>query len=261
MFQTKLFCQIDKNGCIFCRQNCFQQREVIDQNLAETWELIPRFRRHFNEREGNSCSECGMSKRVRMLLWSIRLLLPDLKNRSVLHFNQINHLTPALQKAVGLVETIHSPAQALGAEVNGLSNQDLTQLTFPDNHFDLAVHSETLEHIHDYTKALREVERVLKPGGYQIYTIPLIHSRRTRRRIGVDESGRKIHILPLSSHGSEREYPVVWEFGKDFLKDRREKIYQIHYDNYWHNRTIFSVVEKKHEYPDRGMLGSLWSLW
>lgn len=245
MFSKLFFCQIDKKGCAHCRGNDFRQAKVIDQKLEETWELSPPLRNLFNDREGNSCSSCGMSKRVRMLLWSIQRLLPDLGDLSVLHVNQINHLSPSLQKAARLVETFHDPALALGTEVNGLSNQDLTHLTFPDNQFDLAVHSETLEHIQDYSKALQEVDRVLKLGGYQIYTVPLIHSRKTRRRIGLDVNGRKINLLPESFHGSVGEYPVVWEFGGNFFKERKNKIFQIHYDNYWRNRTVFTIVEKK----------------
>jgi len=34
--------------------------------------------------------------------------------------------------------------------VDGLSNQDLTQLAFDANCFDLVVHSETLEQLFDY---------------------------------------------------------------------------------------------------------------
>jgi ubiquinone/menaquinone biosynthesis C-methylase UbiE len=180
-----------------------------------------------------------------MLLWSIRHMLHKLDSLSVLHINQINQLSPSLQTAARLVETFHDPALALGREVNGLSNQDLAQLTFPDGQFDLAVHSETLEHIHDYGRALEEVRRVLKPGGFQIYTVPLIHSRKTRRRIGLDEKGHSINFLSASFHGAEGEYPVVWEFGGDFLKERKKKICQIHYDNYWRNRTVFTIVEKK----------------
>ena len=245
MFPRLFFCQIDKKGCTHCRGNDFRQAKVIDQKLEETWELSPSLLNLFNEREGNSCSNCGMSKRVRMMLWSIRRLLPDLEPLSILHINQINHLSPSLQKAERLIETFHDPALALGTEMNGLFNQDLAHLTFPDNQFNLAVHSETLEHIHDYSMAIEEVERVLKPGGYQIYTVPLIHTRRTRRRIGLDVNGRKISLLPESFHGSEGEYKVVWEFGGDFLKERKNKIHQIHYDNYWRNRTVFTIVEKK----------------
>jgi ubiquinone/menaquinone biosynthesis C-methylase UbiE len=121
----------------------------------------------------------------------------------------------------------------------------MTRLTFGNDCFDLVIHSETLEHLHDYELALSEVRRVLKPGGYQIYSIPLLHDRQTRRRISRDAAGKLIHLHPLSTHGLEEEYPVVWEFGGDFISNRRELIYEIHYDNYLQNKTVFTIVERK----------------
>ncbi len=144
-----------------------------------------------------------------------------------------------------LVQTTYRPDQEFGIDINGLSNQDMTRLTFESNRFDLVVHSETLEHLHDYEVALSEANRVLKQGGHHLYTVPLLHGRETRRRIDRDSEGHDVPLLPKSAHGLNSEYPVIWEFGRDFLRRRQAQIYQIHYDNYWRNRTIFTVVEKK----------------
>ncbi len=143
------------------------------------------------------------------------------------------------------METIYHPGMQHGDSVNGLVHQDMTCLTFPDSSFDLVLHSDTIEHILDYEKALSEAHRVLKPGGIQIYTVPLLHKRRTRQRISVDVSGRRTDLLPPSGHGSEGEYPVVWEFGGDFLIRRRRRIATIQYDNYWINPTVFAILEQK----------------
>ena len=121
----------------------------------------------------------------------------------------------------------------------------MTRLTFGNDFFDLVIHSETLEHLHDYEAALCEARRVLKPGGYQVYSVPLLHHRQTRRRITRGADGKLIHLLPLSTHGLEEEYPVVWEFGGDFIKERGDLIYEIHYDDYRKNKTVFSIVEQK----------------
>ena len=41
-------------------------------------------------------------------------------------------------------------------------------LPFPDDSIDLIVCSEVLEHLHQYNNAIKEIHRVLKPGGYFI---------------------------------------------------------------------------------------------
>ena len=48
----------------------------------------------------------------------------------------------------------------------GLANANAMSLPFADNTFDKIICSEVLEHIADYKAALKEIERVLKPGGY-----------------------------------------------------------------------------------------------
>jgi SAM-dependent methyltransferase len=63
------------------------------------------------------------------------------------------------------------------ANVGHLPGITLTQgniyaLPFPDNFFDGAILSEILEHIEDDVRGLREVWRVLKPGGVLAITVP-----------------------------------------------------------------------------------------
>jgi ubiquinone/menaquinone biosynthesis C-methylase UbiE len=53
-----------------------------------------------------------------------------------------------------------------------LSNCNIYALPFPDNSFDAAILSEVLEHIDDDVAGLKEVYRVLKPGGVVAITVP-----------------------------------------------------------------------------------------
>jgi SAM-dependent methyltransferase len=46
------------------------------------------------------------------------------------------------------------------------------QIPFPDNHFDVVVSSEVIEHTTDPRKAIFEFARVLKPGGVLVVTTP-----------------------------------------------------------------------------------------
>ena len=45
-------------------------------------------------------------------------------------------------------------------------------LPFCDDSFDLVVCSEVLEHLHDYKYAIKEINRVLKPGGQFLASVP-----------------------------------------------------------------------------------------
>jgi len=59
-----------------------------------------------------------------------------------------------------------------GDFVDGILHQDLQELSFADNSFDVVISSEVFEHIPDTYRAFKEVNRVLKPGGRHIFTIP-----------------------------------------------------------------------------------------
>jgi SAM-dependent methyltransferase len=54
---------------------------------------------------------------------------------------------------------------------------DLTHLPFPDASYDAVLASHVLEHIPDDRRALREVRRVLRPGGFAALPVPVIGPR------------------------------------------------------------------------------------
>lgn len=49
---------------------------------------------------------------------------------------------------------------------------DICNLPFADNHFEVIFCNHVLEHIPDDTKAMQELYRVLKPGGFAILQVP-----------------------------------------------------------------------------------------
>lgn len=49
---------------------------------------------------------------------------------------------------------------------------DVHKLDFPENEFDAVFALEVLEHVFDPTKALKEIKRVLKKGGYAVLLVP-----------------------------------------------------------------------------------------
>ncbi|MGY0393234.1 class I SAM-dependent methyltransferase [Bizionia sp. KMM 8389] len=56
---------------------------------------------------------------------------------------------------------------------------DICNLPFEDNSYDVILCNHVLEHIPDDTKAMQELYRVMKPGGYGIFQIPQELNRET----------------------------------------------------------------------------------
>ena len=56
---------------------------------------------------------------------------------------------------------------------------DICNLPFEDNSYDIILCNHVLEHIPDDTKAMQELYRVMKPGGYGVFQIPQDLSRQT----------------------------------------------------------------------------------
>jgi ubiquinone/menaquinone biosynthesis C-methylase UbiE len=118
------------------------------------------------------------------------------RNLRILEINQAGNLSPHLAK-------FHK--HTLISYPEG----DMMNLRYDDETWDMIVHSETLEHVPDPMKALRETLRVLRPRGACIFTIPIIVGRMTRSREGLKDS---FHGDP---NNATADYRVVTEFGAD----------------------------------------------
>ena len=85
---------------------------------------------------------------------------------------------------------------------NGIRNEDLTCLSFPDESFDVVMSFDCLEHMPDFTGALREMSRVLRPGGRMMWTVPFrrdLEANLIRASLGPD--GGLVHHHPPEYHG------------------------------------------------------------
>jgi SAM-dependent methyltransferase len=204
-----------------------RHREVIWDALADEWELTTELRGLVDEREGSHCTGCGINWRVRQLA---RVLLDDVGAHTGNHYRTVTEMVrdPAAHRLqiaeVNELPALHKALSALPGliytEYGGNNSQDLMALTYPDNSFDYLLTSDTLEHVPDFDRALREIHRVLRPCGKQIFTIPLISERATRQRAELID-GHVVHHLPPSHHGTLKvppnDYLVFNEFGGDVI--------------------------------------------
>ena len=71
----------------------------------------------------------------------------------------------------------------------GVICEDLQATTFDDDRFDLVITEDVLEHVADYQRALRELRRVLKPGGCHVFTVPYYPDEQTQRLFAPSPNG------------------------------------------------------------------------
>ena len=107
----------------------------------------------------------------------------------------------------------------LGKEHQGARCENLEQLTFADDTFDLFVTQDVLEHVFQPDRAIREILRVVKPGGAHVFTAPKHKGlRRTCQRAKLD-GGTVVHMLEAQYHGNpigDGRALVTWDYGDDF---------------------------------------------
>ncbi len=78
---------------------------------------------------------------------------------------------------------------------------DLTDLRFVDDTFDVIMCNHVLEHVHDDLKAMREIYRVLKPGGWAILNSPVEKDRLiTYENPSIEEPSERLKHFGQQDH-------------------------------------------------------------
>ena len=107
-------------------------------------------------------------------------------------------------------------------------------LPFPNNSFDLIVCSEVLEHLHEYNDAVREIHRVLKPGGKFYASVPASWPEKICWRLSKDYQNQPGGHLRIFNQ--KKLIEEIKKSGFKFLSS--EKFHSIH-SPYWWLRCLF----------------------
>jgi len=123
----------------------------------------------YGEQRNNVLSPSTLSLERHRLLWLYLKSETDFftANKSVLHFAPeqcfLNRFR-ALKNLEYTTTDLESPIADVKA--------DICNLPFKDNSYDIILCNHVLEHIPDDTKAMQELYRVMKPGGFGVFQIP-----------------------------------------------------------------------------------------
>lgn len=154
------------------------------------------------------CPRCGAHDRARHLLLYMRAggLLDWLSGKSILHFAPEKRLPHWILAA--------NPGQYIQCDLYPSSPEimrvDMLNMTFEPASFDMLIANHVLEHVGDAEKALAEIFRVLKPGGYTILQTPYSAKlHRTWSDPGIDTPQAR-----LQAHGQEDHVRL---FGRDIF--------------------------------------------
>lgn len=221
--------------CTVCGQTrpMLYRRRVIPPRLSELWGLSPRLAEALARKESCDCAACGAKLRCRRLAEAVLRLypvgdppalslarwveFPEIQGLRVAEINRIDGVHDVLRRLPYFASSDYRPGADPGFVVDGVRSEDLTRLTYPDESFDLVLTSESLEHVPGLDAALREVRRVLVPGGRHVFTVPVLPgAEKTFPRAIVGPDGTVEDVAPRICHpGGDWGYPVFTEFGAD----------------------------------------------
>jgi len=144
-------------------------------------------------RRNSYCPFCYSTDRERLLfLYLSRCtdIFTKIKNYKILHF--------APEKKIFELLISNPSINYLTADLyakNVMMKIDVTNIPFEDEYFDVIICNHVLEHVHDDFKAMKELYRVLKIGGWGILQVPISYSLETTiedSRITLPEDRQKI---------------------------------------------------------------------
>jgi SAM-dependent methyltransferase len=136
---------------------------------------ICNYRGRFKSYRGRAaayCNGCGALERHRLvwLFWQRKTNLFDGQPKRMLHMAPESCFRHRLPKVAGLD---YLTGDLNPGSMKAMRKLNLLKLALPSEQFDAIYCSHVLEHIHDDTKAMSELFRVLKPGGWAVLQVPI----------------------------------------------------------------------------------------
>jgi SAM-dependent methyltransferase len=189
-----------------------------------------------NLREGMVCCLCGLGNRLRLIYKAVEdhcQGATGLATKRIYIAERVTRFYSRLARRIpNLVGSEYVDPSLASGEIRyhrrsrkKIIHQDLRHTSFPENTFDIVLHADVLEHVTHYQEVLREMYRILAPGGCTIFSVPFYH-RQSHHNIHaiLDEKGKILHQRPPEIHGNPLDDSgslVFQTFGWSLLEDLR----------------------------------------
>ena len=160
------------------------------------------------------CPYCKSGDRERLVYCFIK------KNKLLRQYMKLLHVAPEKNLQTFLEkESIDYFSVDLDSPIAKIK-MDIRNVNFPSNYFDAIICNHVLEHIVDDKKAMEELYRVLKPGGWSILQVPYspVLKETFEDSSIIDEKGRE-RVFGQSDH--------VRIYGKDYVNRLQSVGFQV----------------------------------
>ncbi|MEY4926905.1 MAG: hypothetical protein RI894_1341, partial [Bacteroidota bacterium] len=138
-----------RGGAVYCTvcENSFSKFQQLPEDLL--------------------CPKCGSLGRQRQL-WQI------LEKKNLICDKSVLHLSPArsLRRKIEIAEGIEYHTSDYNGDWKTDFKYDITNILAPPNRYDTIICYHILEHIRDDRKAMRELHRMVRPGGVVLVQTP-----------------------------------------------------------------------------------------
>jgi SAM-dependent methyltransferase len=164
-----------------------------------------------------ACLGCGSIPRQRHLQYILDTQFPGWEKTKIHESSPSNNFIA--QYAEGYSASQLFQDIPLGQLRNNVRCEDLENLTFPSGSFDFFISQDVLEHVFRPDLAVKEIMRVLKPGGAHVFTAPKHWFLANTQRRAKLEGSEVVHLLPEEYHGNpvgDGRSLVTWDYGSDF---------------------------------------------
>lgn len=173
---------------------------------------------------GVRCPRCGASAVTQSLAAALQAQVSGLERCAAYEMSARGPLVEFLRRrCASLAVSELLDGVASGDSRDGVQCQDVQRLTFADASFDLCTSTEVFEHVEDDGAGFREVCRVLRPGGFFLFTVPLFDAAQTVERMAW-QNGERVALLPREYHADRYRGAVILvqrDYGRDIVERLR----------------------------------------